>query len=162
MKLTKPHHRPHDFTGHLHYGIVKEIDPEKYKVRCIIPLLDDMETYWLPVMTLCAVENTLYHLPKKGAMVLLLLDSKGEEGIVLGSLYNDKDKPRQTDPDVHHFEFKNGTVIMHDEKTGDITVQTHGIVKVMARQVEIVAPNVNITGTVNVEGVVMAKAFIPV
>lgn len=132
MKLTKPHHQAHNFGAHLHYGIVEEIDPKAYKVRCKIPLLDDLLTFWLPVLTLCAAENKYYHLPKKGAMVLLLLDSKGEEGAVLGELYNQEDKPSTDDPAIHQLKFSNGTTITHNEESGDVTVKTKGNVTVEA------------------------------
>lgn len=133
MKLTKPHHQAHNFGAHLHYGIVEEIDPKAYKVRCKIPLLDDLLTFWLPVLTLCAAENKYYHLPKKGAMVLLLLDSKGEEGAVLGELYNQEDKPSTDDPAIHQLKFKNGTTITHNEDNGELTVEAEGDVTVKTK-----------------------------
>lgn len=117
MKLTKPHHQAHNFGAHFHYGIVEEIDPKAYKVRCKIPLLDDLLTFWLPVVTLCAAENKFYHLPKKGAMVLL----------------HQEDNTAQADPAIHQLKFKNGTTITHNEDNGEVTVEAEGNVTVKTK-----------------------------
>lgn len=135
----------HDFTATLQFGIVSAVDEAAHNLRVRLPALENMETDWLPMLTAAAGGNRFYSLPDEGEQVVCLLDARGENGVVLGATYNTADKPPAASKDVWMRRFKNGTVIQHDRKTGNIDVQTQGTVTINA-------PNTIITGNTTVMG----------
>ena len=58
----------HDFTATLQFGIVSAIDAASHSLRVKIPVLDDMETDWLPMATPAAGGNRFYSLPDVGEL----------------------------------------------------------------------------------------------
>lgn len=135
----------HDFTATLQFGIVSAVDEAAHNLRVRLPALENMETDWLPMLTAAAGGNRFYSLPDEGEQVVCLLDARGENGVVLGATYNAADKPPAASKDVWMRRFKNGTVIKHDRKSGNIDIQTQGTVTINA-------PNTIITGNTTVMG----------
>lgn len=135
----------HDFTATLQFGIVSAVDEAAHNLRVRLPALENMETDWLPMITPAAGGNQFYSLPDEGEQVVCLLDARGENGVVLGATYNTADKAPVASKDVWMRRFKNGTVIQHDRKTGNIDIQTQGTVTVNA-------PDTIITGNTTVMG----------
>ena len=54
--------RTHDFTATLQFGTVAAVDAAKHAVRVTVPTLDDIQTDWLPVVSLGAGGNQFYAL----------------------------------------------------------------------------------------------------
>lgn len=135
----------HDFTATLQFGTVAEVDDKKHMVRVDLPALENLQTDWLPMITLAAGGNQFYSLPDVGALVVCLLDARGENGVCLGAIYNDADPVPATSRDLHVLQYSNGTRIQHNRKTGDVLVKTKG-------KVTIDAPNTDILGDVHVSG----------
>ncbi|MDK4685685.1 phage baseplate assembly protein V, partial [Kingella negevensis] len=79
----------HDFGATLQFGTVAEVDDKKHAVRVDLPALENLQTDWLPVITLGAGGNQFYCLPDVGALVACVLDARGESGVCLGAIYND-------------------------------------------------------------------------
>lgn len=135
----------HDFTATLQFGTVAEVDDKKHAVRVDLPALENLQTDWLPVVTMGAGGNQFYCLPDVGALVVCVLDARGESGVCLGAIYNDADPVPATSRDLHVWQYSNGTRIQHNRKTGDVLIKTKG-------KVTIDAPNTNISGDVQVSG----------
>lgn len=135
----------HDFGATLQFGTVAEIDDKKHAVRVQIPALENLQTDWLPVITLGAGGNQFYCLPDVGALVVCVLDARGESGVCLGAIYNDNDPVPATSRDLHVLQYSNGTRIQHNRKTGDVLIKTKG-------KVTIDAPDTETTGNLLVSG----------
>ena len=149
----------HDFTATLQFGIVSAIDAAAHSLRVKIPVLDDMETDWLPMATPAAGGNRFYSLPDVGELVVCLLDARGETGCVIGAIYNTADKPPVSDQNKWVKRFTNGTVISHDRRSGEVVVETLGKVKIKAAQkVDIQSPETEITGNATVNGLLTYTA----
>lgn len=149
----------HDFTATLQFGIVSAIDAASHSLRVKIPVLDDMETDWLPMVTPAAGGNRFYSLPDVGELVVCLLDVRGETGCVIGAIYNAADKPPVSDQNKWVKRFTNGTVISHDRRSGEVVVETPGKVKIKAAQkVDIQSPETEITGNATVKGMLTYTA----
>ena len=149
----------HDFTATLQFGIVSAIDAASHSLRVKIPVLDDMETDWLPMATPAAGGNRFYSLPDVGELVVCLLDARGETGCVIGAIYNAADKPPVSDQNKWVKRFTNGTVISHDRRSGEVVVETPGKVKIKAAQkVDIQPPETEITGNATVNGLLTYTA----
>ena len=52
-----------------------------------------MRTNWLDVLQRNTQNNKDYWLPDVGEQVKVLLDENGEDGVILGAVYSDVDKP---------------------------------------------------------------------
>lgn len=143
----------YDFGATLQFGTVSAVDDTRHAVRVKLPALEDMETDWLPVLTLGAGGNRFYALPDAGELAVCLLDARGEGGVCLGVIYNDADPAPESDRNIWCKKFSNGTVIRHDRSSGQLTVDTPGDVLVKAaRQVKIQTPTTEITGDTNILG----------
>ena len=122
----------HDFGATLQFGVVSAVDEAGHNLRVTIPALEDMETDWLPMTTPAAGGNQFYSLPDEGEQVVCLLDARGENGCVIGAIYSTADKPPASSKDKWVRRFKNGTIIEHDRKSGDVLVKTGGVVTIDA------------------------------
>lgn len=122
----------HDFGATLQFGVVSAVDEAGHNLRATIPALEDMETDWLPMTTPAAGGNQFYSLPDEGEQVVCLLDARGENGCVIGAIYSTADKPPASSKDNWVRRFKNGTIIEHDRKSGDVLVKTGGVVTIDA------------------------------
>ncbi|WP_301817777.1 phage baseplate assembly protein V [Neisseria maigaei] len=149
----------HDFTATMQFGTVSTVDEASHSLRVKIPVLDDMETDWLPMATPAAGGNRFYSLPDVGELVVCLLDARGENGCVIGAIYNAADKPPVSDQNKWVKRFANGTVISHDRGSGEVVVETPGKVKIKAAQkVDIQSPETEITGNATVNGLLTYTA----
>ena len=135
----------HDFGATLQFGTVTEVDDKKHTVRVDLPALENLQTDWLPVVTMGAGGNQFYCLPDVGALVVCVLDARGESGVCLGAIYNDADPVPATSRDLHVLQYSNGTRIQHNRKTGDVLIKTKG-------KVTIDAPETETTGNMLVKG----------
>ena len=122
----------HNFGATLQFGTVAEIDDKKHAVRVVLPALENLQTDWLPVITLGAGGNQFYCLPDISALVVCILDKQGESGVVLGAIFNEDDPVPATSRDLHVLQYSNGTRIQHNRKTGDILIKTSGMVTIEA------------------------------
>lgn len=149
----------HDFTATMQFGTVSAVDAAAHSLRVKIPVLDDMETDWLPMATPAAGGNRFYSLPDVGELVVCLLDARGENGCVIGAIYNASDKPPVSDQNKWVKRFANGTVISHDRGSGEVVVETPGKVEIKAAQkVDIQSPQTEITGNATVNGLLTYTA----
>ena len=122
----------HDFGATLQFGVVSAVDEAGHNLRVKIPALEGMETDWLPMTTPAAGGNQFYSLPDEGEQVVCLLDARGENGCVIGAIYSTADKPPASSKDNWVRRFKNGTIIEHDRKSGNVLVKTDGVVTIDA------------------------------
>lgn len=130
----------------LRYGLIEEIDQEKYLVK--VKLLDlDMVTHWLPLPTSVTQDDKSQDTIDKGTQVALLLDARGEEGIIIGAVYSDEDPPAVNSKDKWHRTFKDGTIIEYDRSAHVLKVDTQGEITIKATgPVKIEGQNITVKG----------------
>lgn len=144
----------------LKYGIVTALDATTQRVRVRLPDLDDLETHWLPVLVMRAHRDHATHLPDIGEHVAVLLDARGEDGVVLGAIYSERDPAPADGPDITAVRFVDGGMIHYDRAsgmltvvaTGPVAVQAGGPVTVTAPSVTIDSQQVTVTGHLTVLG----------
>lgn len=107
----------------LHFGAIAEVDNSLCRARVSLPDLG-MVSYWLPVLQYRAGTNTAYWMPTVSEPVAVLLDEKGEQGVILGGVYSRVNQPPAS---------TSNTLAVD---TGTVTIDA----------------NVNITGTVTILG----------
>ncbi len=122
-------------------GIVEEVDAAKAKIKVKLPDLDDMVTHWLSVPQRRTLEDQSYDVPDEGTQVAILLDQRGEEGIVIGAIYSEVDPPPVDTLDKWHRTFKDGTIIEYDRADHVLKVDAQGEITLKA------------TGPITIEGI---------
>lgn len=116
----------------LRFGIVSAVDAATHRVRVRLPDLDDLETAWLPVLTLRAHRDRVEHLPDVGEHVALLLDPHGEDGVVLGAIFSARDPSPGGGPDITAARFGDGTVVEYDRAARRLTIHSVGDIEIVS------------------------------
>jgi phage baseplate assembly protein V len=144
----------------LRFGFVTAVDAATHRVRVRLPDLDDLETWWLPVLVARTHRDRFEHLPDVGEHVALLLDPRGEEGVVLGALYSARDPSPGGSPDITRATFADGTTVEYDRAAhrllvsvrGPVTIIADGAVQVQAPSVTLDTPSTTCTGNTLIQG----------
>lgn len=144
----------------LKFGTVSAVDEKTLRVRVRLPDLDNLRTAWLPVGVRKSKADKDYWLPDVGEHVAVLLDGRGEDGVVLCAIFSDADAVPVASRDKWHRRFADGTTLDYDRKAHQLTVNcVGGITVVAAGQVLVQAPSVTLdtpsttcTGDVLVQG----------
>ncbi|HFK2230406.1 TPA: phage baseplate assembly protein V [Pseudomonas aeruginosa] len=162
----------------LEFGDVAAVDYASCRVRVRLDERDGLVTYWLHVPQRHTQGTKARPLmPEIGEQVAVLLEDDGVEGVVLGGVYSTAEPPPVTDADVHYVRFSDGTSVVYDRRThqltvecvGGIAVKCEGTLSVEAGQpITVSAPavaidarqttiegNLQVNGDVNAAGAVM-------
>ena len=75
----------------LRLGIVKDQDVSPCRLRVAFSELDQMLSYWLPVVVPKTQDDKAYWLPDIGEQVVCLMDARDEAGVVVGAIYSQSD-----------------------------------------------------------------------
>lgn len=116
----------------LRFGFVSDIDEQAHRVRVWLPDLQ-LKTWWLAPLLAGSRGDRHYQLPDLDEHVAVLLDARGEAGVVLGSLYSARDAaPVTGGADRHHVCYKDGTTIDYDRRTHRLTVHCVGDIEIVS------------------------------
>ncbi|OQS35564.1 baseplate protein [Chromobacterium haemolyticum] len=148
-----------EFGASLKFGTVSASKPGFARVR--LPDLDNMRTMWLPIAYPKTLQDQCCWTYDNGEHVAVLLDARGEDGVILGAVYSDADKPPVTDPNKFVVRFKDGALLEYDRGTHVLTVT--GVQKVVVQadaeilllagaKVTVDTPEAEFTGNVLVKG----------
>ncbi|MBJ8837508.1 MAG: phage baseplate assembly protein V [Citrobacter freundii] len=107
----------------LQTGTVSAVDADGVKARVRLPECDNMRTNWLDVLQRNTQNNKDYWLPDVGEQVKVLLDENGEDGVILGAVYSDVDKPSFSDKDVRGTTFSDGAKFSYHRGTHTLTIR---------------------------------------
>ncbi|UJZ95044.1 phage baseplate assembly protein V [Photobacterium damselae subsp. damselae] len=160
-------------------GEVTAVNADSHQVKVVLKGFDNIETVWLPVISMRAKGVNAVHNLEVGEQVVCLFPPIGDmaKGFVIGASYNVQDKPAFNDPDVFGMKFNDGTIIKYNQQTSELLVQIKGgqpLFKMTPSGTKLVSDfeiignvsisknlivNQNITaGTLNVGGATMDKA----
>lgn len=114
----------------LHFGYVSAVDPAMGRARVKLEDMQGMDTYWLAILQTRVKEDQYAVWVDVGDYVACMLDEKGEQGVILGCLYSQKNPPPMSSIDKHYAKFQNGNVFEFDRVTG--------VLKINCTRVEIV------------------------
>ncbi|OQS39943.1 phage baseplate assembly protein V [Chromobacterium haemolyticum] len=148
-----------EFGASLKFGTVSASKPGFARVR--LPDLDNMRTMWLPIAYPKTLQDQCCWTYDNGEHVAVLLDARGEDGVILGAVYSDVDKPPVTDPNKFAVRFKDGALLEYDRGTHVLTVT--GVQKVVVQadaeillqagaKVTVDTPEAEFSGNVLVKG----------
>ena len=80
------------------FGIVTAVDARAGLGAASLPEYDNLETAFLPVLQRRTHRDKALNLPDVGEQVVLLLDLRGEDGVILGAIWSDADPCRRLRP----------------------------------------------------------------
>ncbi|MDQ7091757.1 MAG: phage baseplate assembly protein V [Methylococcales bacterium] len=134
----------------LRFGKIEEVDYDKalLKVR-----IGDLLSAWLPWVVHRANNNVTWHALEKDEQVIVLCPS-GEvnQGVVLGSLYQDSfPNPTEDNTEDHHrMTYKDGCVVEYDRKKHHLKaiLPKDGTVEIVADGGISIAGDVTVTGKI--------------
>jgi len=98
----------------LKFGTVAAVDEKTMTVRVRLPELDNLRTAWLPVLTRKSKRDKDYWLPDLGEHVAVLLDARGEDGVVLGAIFSEADEVPVASRDKWQRRFADGALVEYD------------------------------------------------
>lgn len=114
-------------------GIVTDNkDPDKLaRVKVKIPILSQETTWWTPVVMLGAGKNRgWFFIPEKDDEVLILFEHGDvNRPVIIGSLYNGKDKPPDKNPGGNPrrmIKSRGGSKITFDDENGKLIIEDGG------------------------------------
>ncbi|WP_054181146.1 MULTISPECIES: phage baseplate assembly protein V [Enterobacteriaceae] len=145
----------------LQTGTVSAVDADGVKARVRLPECDNMRTNWLDVLQRNTQNNKDYWLPDVGEQVKVLLDENGEDGVILGAVYSDIDKPSFSDKNVRGTTFSDGAEFSYHRGTHTLTIKggiEHLVIEcsadvlVKTQKATIDAPQTEMTGDLLVRG----------
>lgn len=109
------------------FGIVTAVDAGRGWARASLPEYDNLETAFLPVLQRRTHRDKALDLPDVGEQVALLLDLRGEDGVILGAIWSEVDPVPQTDgADVDVRRYADGTVLRYDRTAHRLTADVQG------------------------------------
>lgn len=113
------------------FGIITAVDAARGWARARLPEYDNLETAFLPVLQRRTHRDKALDLPDVGEQVALLLDLRGEDGVILGAIWSEVDAVPQADgPDVDVRRYADGTVLRYDRAAHKLTGEIKGEVAV--------------------------------
>lgn len=98
-------------------GVVLLLDPRGRRARVKFEQEDGVQSFWLRVLSKGAAGMKATHMPAIGEQVACLVDWRGEDGVIIGSVYSEADPAPTGAADVDHVTFSDGTVHEHDPQT---------------------------------------------
>lgn len=148
-----------EFGATVKFGTVSASRPGFARVR--LPDFDNMRTMWLPIAYPKTKDDQCCWTYDVGEHVAVLLDSRGEDGVILGAVYSSADTPPVTDPNKFAIRFNDGALLEYDRGSHVLTVS--GVQKVVVEatteillkagtRVTIDAPDAETTGNLLVKG----------
>lgn len=152
----------------LRWGTVSAIDPVRSRARVRLSECDGLRTAWLAVLQPKTARDKHYRLPDVGEHVAVLLDARGEDGLILGAIYSERDAPPAASVDIHRLQLADGAVLEYNRAAHTLTitggVQTLSVttqsaielsaprVSIQSQSVTIDAPTTTVTGRLHVAG----------
>ncbi len=134
-----------DFSCMALFGYVADYDEKKHMAKVNFPDKNIVSS-WLPVIIPNSKDNhDELHLDLGEHVACIMLGTGLETGFILGSVYDEKNKPVKADKDVRMVKFSDDTTILYDRRNhkmqidvkGDIDILATGNIRIDAKRVDI-------------------------
>lgn len=144
------------FTSLIRVGIVTDVDATKARVKVTLPGFGNLPTGWLTCITrrTLGVRTSFNYKVDEKVLCLFLPFGDMSTGFVLGSLYDDKNLPPQTNPDVFSIEWEDGTVLSYDQgsSTGSLKIKGGTPALTVSPEGVTIEAKTNIIGATSITG----------
>jgi phage baseplate assembly protein V len=106
----------------LKFGTVSAIDVASGRARVRLDDCDNLRTAFLPVLQAKTAKDKHYHMPDVGEHVAVMLDGRGEDGVILGSFFSTADAAPAASVDKHLVRFADGAEVEYDRSSSAMRV----------------------------------------
>lgn len=131
------------------YGYVSDYDEQRHMARVRFPDMGDLISGWLCVGVMNSLKNHDEFALDIDEHVFCVLNGNGiEEGIILASIYDDKNKPENKNREQRYIKFSDGTEIYYDRENHELLAKNNSgsYIRMKDGEIEIHGENhVNIT-----------------
>jgi phage baseplate assembly protein V len=135
----------------LKFGKISDVDAGKGLARVNFDD-DDMVSRWLPMLVLKSKSDKYSYCFDVDEHVACMMDEHCEDGVVMGAIYDSKNKPDGGDKDKLRVKFNDGTAVEYDRKNNKLLVEVKGDIEFKAdKTVTIDCPDNTIKGKLTVE-----------
>ncbi|WP_310620880.1 phage baseplate assembly protein V [Flexibacterium corallicola] len=138
-------------------GMVKEVKGGRIKVN--FGDEDDNTSFWMSANQRGTGANKSWSMPNVGEQVNCLVDWDGEDGCVLGAVWNAEDKAPTSDNDLEHTVYASGLEVTVSRSSGNMTIKNAKNVVVEAKTITakadsftVEADSIKLKGNVEIEG----------
>lgn len=128
------------------FGTVSDYDAKRHMARIKFPDRDGIISGWLPV---CVTNSTgnhdESHLDIDSHVFCLMQGNGTESGVVMGSIYDDANKPPTGNANIRCTEYDDGTRVAYDREkhrmlidcVGDIVIRAGGNVSIEGARIDL-------------------------
>ena len=121
-----------DFSCMAMFGYIVDYDEKRHMAKVNFPEKNIVSS-WLPVIVPNSKENhDELHLDLQEHVACIMLGTGLETGFILGSVYDDKNKPVIHDKDVRMVKFSDDTTILYDRRNHKMQIDVHGDIEISA------------------------------
>lgn len=103
-------------------GTVSAVDTKNCRARVRLPDHDNLRSYWLDVLHRNTLKNRDYNLPDVGEQVKVMMTPDAQEGVILGAVYSEKDRPVIDNQDIRRTDFADNAYAEYDRKNSAMTI----------------------------------------
>lgn len=130
----------------MRYGVVSDYDAKRHMARIKFPDKDNLVSGWLPVVIPNSLKNhDELHLDINEHVVCIMTGNGIEAGAVIGSIYDDTNKPPEGNQNIRKITFSDGTEIFYNREkhklkincVGDIELHADGHMKISAARIDL-------------------------
>lgn len=130
----------------MRYGVVSDYDAKRHMARIKFPDKDNLVSGWLPVVIPNSLKNhDELHLDINEHVVCIMTGNGIEAGAVIGSIYDDTNKPPEGNQNIRKITFSDGTEIFYNREkhelkincVGDIELHADGHMKISAVRIDL-------------------------
>ncbi len=130
----------------MRYGVVSDYDAKRHMARIKFPDKDNLVSGWLPVVIPNSLKNhDELHLDINEHVVCIMTGNGIEAGAVIGSIYDDTNKPPEGNQNIRKITFSDGTEIFYNRENhelkincvGDIELHADGHMKISAARIDL-------------------------
>lgn len=125
------------------FGYVSDYDAKRHMARVIFPDKDNLPSNWLPVIVHNSLRNQdNFHLDINEHVFCVMLGNGIEAGAVIGAIYDDTNKPENSDKDTRKIKFEDGTEILYNRKNHQLDINCTGDISINAKNISIHADGI--------------------
>lgn len=117
--------------SHGRFGYVSDYDPQRHMARIQFPDKENLVSAWIPVAVPNSKKNRdECHLDIGEHVYCAMMGNGLESGVVLCSVFDDKNKPPEGNADIRKTTYDDGTEISYDRKNKLLEIKCEGDMKI--------------------------------
>ena len=136
----------------LKFGHIDKIDAGTGRARVRFEN-NELQSDWLPMVVRKTKADKDFFMFDEGDHVACMMDERCNNGVILGAIYDETNKPEGRTKDVVGVTFSDGSKVEFDRATGNYTLDMKGAVRIKGAPKVTVDCDLQVNGTVKAQGI---------